>query len=219
MDDFDACDPVQPYLILVLMMVAAVAAGIGTRVLARHVVGANLPSEIPIVLDAVVVIWAWITVPMPIVLPLTCVLGWTLVALAACDAMTYRLPDMLILPLIVVGLALSWWLPEGDIMGHVIGALAGFAIFALIAFAYERARGHEGLGLGDAKLAAASGAWLGWEALPSVILVGAVGGLLFVAVRYATRGRDALGSPVPFGVPLCFAFWLTWLYGPLVPTL
>lgn len=199
-------------------MVAASAAGWGTRVLARRVVDATLPPEIPIVLDALVVIWAWITVPMPFVLPLTCVLGWTLVALAACDTMAYRLPDLLTLPLIVVGLTLSWWLPEGDIIGHVIGALAGFAIFALIAFVYERTRGREGLGLGDAKLAAAAGAWLGWQALPSVILVGAVGGLAFVAVRYTTRGRDALSSPVPFGAPLCLAFWLAWLYGPLIPS-
>jgi leader peptidase (prepilin peptidase)/N-methyltransferase len=44
------------------------------------------------------------------------------------------------------------------LVDHALGALAGFVSFAAIAGVYRRARGREGLGLGDAKLLAAAGA-------------------------------------------------------------
>ena len=94
----------------------------------------------------------------------------------------------------------------------VIGAAAGFLVLYLIAVIYRRARAREGLGLGDAKLAAAAGAWLGWQVLPLVILVASVAGLLWVAVGVCFRGRHALEEQVPFGVPLCIAFWFEWLF-------
>ena len=57
--------------------------------------------------------------------------------------------------------------------GHLIGGVLGFAAFFLIAWLYRQLREREGLGLGDAKLLAGAGAWLGWAALPSVVLLAA----------------------------------------------
>ena len=54
-----------------------------------------------------------------------------------------------------------------------IGAAAGFAVFWSIGAAYRRYRGRDGLGGGDAKLLAAAGAWVGWQGLPLVVLIGA----------------------------------------------
>jgi leader peptidase (prepilin peptidase)/N-methyltransferase len=97
---------------------------------------------------------------------------------------------------------------------HLASALAGFAAFAAIALAYRRLRGREGLGLGDAKLLAAAGAWLGWQALPGLVLVAALGALAVALARTATGGTLSATMRVAFGSYLALAFWLVWLLGP-----
>ena len=69
--------------------------------------------------------------------------------------------------------------------------------------------------MGDAKLAAAGGAWLGWAPLPSVILIACAAGFLWVAAMTMIRGRAALTERIPFGVALAIGIWVVWLYGPL----
>jgi leader peptidase (prepilin peptidase)/N-methyltransferase len=141
-------------------------------------------------------------------------LGWTLLALAALDYRTFVLPDSLTLPLIPSGLVVAWTVDPGLLFGHALGTLAGFASFAAIAAVYRRARSREGLGLGDAKLLAAAGAWLGWQALPSVVLIAAASGLAFAVAGSRSDGRLAWTSRVAFGPHLALAFWLIWLFGP-----
>ena len=65
------------------------------------------------------------------------------------------------------------------------------------------------------KLYAAAGAWVGWEGLPSVMLVGAAAGLAGTCLL--SRANRGLGgrAPVAFGPYLALGFWITWLYGPL----
>ena len=77
---------------------------------------------------------------------------------------------------------------------------------------YRRLRGREGMGLGDAKLLGAAGAWVGWQGLAGVLLIAAVTGLATAVVLRRTSLSDAL----PFGPFLALGIWLTWLYGPLV---
>lgn len=183
---------------------------------------AAIPAFYPLfeLASLAIALWAVLVVPGWLVWP-TCVLGWVLLCLAEIDRRHLLLPDALTLPLlglglIVTALALQDWLPD-----HVIGAAAGFSAFALIAAAYRRLRRREGLGLGDAKLLAAGGAWLGWQALPTVVLLAAILGLAAVlAVRLVRRGemRPLEGDqPVAFGPFLAAAIWLVWLYGPIVP--
>ena len=144
-------------------------------------------------------------------------LGWTLLALAAIDLRHHLLPDLLTLPLIPAGLAVVWLVDAGRLPDHAIGAAAGLIGFVLIAWLYRRLRHREGLGLGDAKLLAAGGAWLGWQALPSVVALAAVVALA-IALAGAVAG-DKLGATtkIAFGPHLALAIWLVWLYGPLVP--
>jgi leader peptidase (prepilin peptidase)/N-methyltransferase len=71
------------------------------------------------------------------------------------------------------------------------------------------------MGLGDAKLLAASGAWVSWSALPSVILLGALTGLAFALAGSMRGGTLSLTNRVPFGTFLCLGTWIVWLYGPL----
>ncbi len=170
-----------------------------------------------------VALWAVLTLPAPLVWP-TAALGWALLALAVIDAKHFILPDVLTLPLIPAGLAVAWWLDpadllEGQLLHHALGAALGFLGFAGLAWAYRKSRGREGLGLGDAKLLAAAGAWLSWTGLGSVLLwaapialvVSLAAGVIQGTLSDKLAGRAAL----PFGPFLALGFWLTWLYGPI----
>ena len=139
---------------------------------------------------------------------LAAVLLWA----AVIDARRLILPDYLTLPLTAAGLALAWLQPP-DLTTRLIGAAAGFLVFAGIAFLYRKIRQRDGLGLGDAKLLAAAGAWLGWEDLPSVVLIASVGGLIWALVK-----RPDAKTQLPFGPFLALGFWLVWRFGPLVLT-
>ncbi len=166
--------------------------------------------------SAVLGLWAVLILPTSgALLAITCGLGWALLVLSAVDAAVFRLPDILTLPLLALGLCVSWFLPDRDLAGHAIGTLCGLLSFYAIAQIYRRTRGREGLGLGDVKLAGVAGAWLGWQALPSVVLLACCAGLVWVGLGMARRGKAVLGERIPFGVALCFAIWIVWLYGPL----
>lgn len=145
-------------------------------------------------------------------------LGWSLLALAVIDARHRILPDPINLPLIPAGLLATHVLMPDRLDAHLIGALVGFIALAAIAYIYRRLRDREGLGLGDAKLYAAAGAWLGVEALPGVMLVAALSALTVALARTAVGVRLNAGSEIAFGPYLAMAFWMSWLFGPLVLT-
>jgi leader peptidase (prepilin peptidase)/N-methyltransferase len=151
------------------------------------------------------------------VLAVSCVLGWMLLLLAVIDWRVQLLPDVLTLPLLIIGFAVSLFIAPQSLRDHAIGAVAGFVLLALAAWAYHRLRKREGLGLGDAKLLAALGAWVAWQGLPTILLLGSMLGLAFALARAATGGGLKLSDRLPFGVFLAAAGWLVWLYGPLLP--
>jgi leader peptidase (prepilin peptidase) / N-methyltransferase len=143
------------------------------------------------------------------------VLAAALAALSAIDLHVYRLPDMLTLPLGGLGLLVSTWSGAMPLWWSALSAVLAFLLLAGIAAAYRHVRGRAGLGLGDAKLMAASGAWLGLEALPTVLLW-ATAAALICALVASWRGQPMTGTTrLPFGPFLAFATWLVWLYGPL----
>jgi leader peptidase (prepilin peptidase)/N-methyltransferase len=121
----------------------------------------------------------------------------------------------LTLPLAACGLAVAWWLDAASLGEHAIGAAAGWLGFWLVARLYSALRRRAGLGGGDAKLMAAAGAWVGWQGLPSVILIGALAALAAVGVALILRRPFTSTTPIPFGPFLALGLWVTWLYGPL----
>lgn len=197
-----------------IIALAAIPAGTAATIAARRLAETTAPPVwLLIVLSIISGLWATAVMPWGMLLWITCVFGWMLLVLATVDALAFRLPDVLNLPLIVLGIAVSMLLPEPDVMGHFIGMLAGLLSFYAIAEGYRAARGREGLGLGDVKLAGAAGAWLGWQALPFVVLVACFIGLIWVGLAALRRGREGLGERIPFGVALGFALWTIWLHG------
>ena len=130
---------------------------------------------------------------------LWCGFSATLVALAFIDLDTMILPDDLTLPLMWAGIVSSaLGLIPVTLAASVGGAVAGYLALWFVFHAYRLIRGKEGMGAGDFKLLAALGAWLGWQLIPSIILlssaVGAAIGLSLIVLR--RHGRDV---PIPFG--------------------
>ena len=120
-----------------------------------------------------------------------------MVVLFAIDLEHQILPNVITLPGTVIGFVLSFFLPPGW-LASLIGLLAGAGVLLLIMEAYARARGFEGLGMGDVKMLAMIGAFLGWQLMLLTLILasfaGSVVGLALMAARRAD-GRTAL----PFG--------------------
>ena len=126
-------------------------------------------------------------------------LCWVLLALSIIDIEHQLLPDALTQTLLWLGLLLRVFaLLPGTLADAVIGAAAGYLSLWLLATGYRSWRGVDALGMGDAKLLAALGAWLGWQALPTLLLMAACGGIIatFIAHWFSHR---ALNQPIPFG--------------------
>jgi leader peptidase (prepilin peptidase)/N-methyltransferase len=120
-----------------------------------------------------------------------------MVVLFAIDLRHHILPNAITLPGIVIGFALSFVLPPGW-LASLIGLIAGGGILFAIGEAYYRVRGIEGLGMGDVKMLAMIGAFLGWKLmLVTLVLASFAGSLVGVGVMLA--GRGGMTFALPFG--------------------
>jgi leader peptidase (prepilin peptidase)/N-methyltransferase len=138
--------------------------------------------------------------------------AYALIAMTCIDYDTQLLPDDLTLPLLWAGLLLNLNATFVPLQDAVIGAAAGYLVLWAIYWLFKLATGKEGMGYGDFKLLAALGAWMGWKALPSIILissvVGAVVGITLIVA--AGRSRD---KTIPFGPYLAAAGMIAMLWG------
>lgn len=135
-----------------------------------------------------------------------------LIAAAGIDARTTLLPDQLTLPLLWLGLVANYFGLFTDLESAVLGAIGGYLSLWLVYHAFRLATGKEGMGYGDFKLLAALGAWLGWQALPMILLLASLVGAFVGIALILLRGRDR-NIPIPFGPYLAAAGWLVLLWG------
>jgi leader peptidase (prepilin peptidase)/N-methyltransferase len=142
-------------------------------------------------------------------------LGWWLLALAWIDWRHMTLPDALTLPLIPLGLAVAGTLQQAELWDPLLGAVCGYLGLRTVAWVYHRLTGRDGLGLGDAKLLAAAGAWVGVTGLPSVVAGAALAGLAAAGAMMLAGRRLDRYTALPFGPFLAAAMWLVWLFGPV----
>ncbi len=138
----------------------------------------------------------------------------------------------LLLPLVLIDLD-HLWLPEslcrwGLVLGVLVSSVAGVSVLAahLIAAVLalllleglsalaERLLGQPALGLGDAKLAALGGAWLGPEGIAAAMAIAITAGAV-VGGTARLSGRLGPREPFPFGPFIALGIWLVWLTGPL----
>ena len=168
--------------------------------------------------------------PVPWNLAEAAVFCFLLLGLLAMDAETFVLPDSFTLPGLAVGL-LSTLLPGGGLpgvlrltasapvplphwpawLGGLLGAAAGAGALLLVRRLYWLARRQEGIGLGDVKLAAMLGAWLGVAgvglSLVLGVLLAALAGLALLQKGSSAKTR------LPFGSFLCAAALITLFAG------
>ena len=143
-----------------------------------------------------------------------------LVYLAYIDLRTFRLPDVITLPLILSGLLVSGFSNQGFVSfwDSAIGAILGYLSLWLLNSLYRFAKQHDGIGMGDAKLLAALGAWLGWFALPGILLIasltGLIGGLIWLQWN-----KQNHRSAFPFGPFLAIAGIIELLWPQTLQTL
>jgi len=118
-------------------------------------------------------------------------------------------------PLAGTGLAVTGLMAGGAPWPQIAGVAVGFGLLWLIAAAYRRVRGREGLGGGDPFLMGAIGGWVGWTGLPSVMIWACAGGFSLVLARMILRKAVSGEDRLPFGTFLALGAWMVWLLGPI----
>lgn len=127
------------------------------------------------------------------------------------DIRSYLLLDVLTLPLVLIGLGLAFLGQGPNLLDATLGAAVGYGALWALAVLYRKVRGHDGLGLGDAKLLSAAGAWCGAMALPFVLLIGSLSALAVVGAAVLAGQQLGSQAKIPFGPFLSLGFFLTWL--------
>jgi leader peptidase (prepilin peptidase)/N-methyltransferase len=144
---------------------------------------------------------------------------FALISVSMIDFDHQIIPDTIVMPLLWIGLSMSLFHPLDGAetlfiapQDAIIGAIAGYLSLWTVYQLFKLITGKEGMGYGDFKLLAALGAWLGWQALPTIILMSAVVGAAVGIALILFRGRDRQ-LPIPFGPYLAAAGWIAMLYG------
>lgn len=139
-----------------------------------------------------------------------------LVVITFIDIEHQIIPDEISLPGIAVGFVLSFFLKGHTWLNSLLGILLGGGSLLLVAYAYQRLTGKEGMGGGDIKLLAMMGAFLGWKAVPFIILASSlVGSLVGISLMLIQKKDSKLA--IPFGPYLAFGAVLYVFYGkPLI---
>jgi prepilin signal peptidase PulO-like enzyme (type II secretory pathway) len=134
--------------------------------------------------------------------------SWGLLTLAIIDIEHLILPNSIVYFLGILGLGcnyLQWWVSWSEAL---LGAGIAYSSLGLVATIYYRITGRIGLGGGDVKLFSMLGAWLGWKALPTVLLIATLSGSLWACGLLFLK-RHNYDTPIPFGPFLALgAYWV-----------
>ena len=135
------------------------------------------------------------------------ILGLTLLVLAAHDLNAHILPNALTLPLLIAGLAVNAVWPI-SLFWSGLGAICGYGLIAGLRWLWLRRKGIEAIGLGDAKMLAAGGAWVGASGLSLILLIASSAGLAVALIGRSYFKDKAL----PFGFFLALGIWVSWCF-------
>ena len=153
---------------------------------------------------------------------LTCIL----LILIVIDWRELRLPNVLTIPGFALGVAFAAFGVRLDIVDALIGAAVGAGSLLAVAWYFRLRRGIEGMGMGDVKLMAMVGAFLGWRATIMVIILGSLLGIVYFVI-FAARSSEGTDTKLPFGtflgtVSIVMLLWgdtLLGAYGAMVHSL
>ncbi len=178
---------------------------------------APISARYPAVELITAILWVlivWLT-PPGWLLASRLVLGTGLIVLFMIDLEHHILPNSITLPGIVVGFAFSLVAPPGP-FDAFLGILVGGGVLYGIALAYYLIRKEEGMGMGDVKMLAMIGAFLGWRAVLVTLVLSSFAGALVGVVMMATQ-RGSMRYALPFGTFLAIGALVAMLTGePLI---
>jgi leader peptidase (prepilin peptidase)/N-methyltransferase len=137
---------------------------------------------------------------------------WILIALTFIDLDFQLLPDQLTFSLLGLGLGCSLFNLFCSSQDAIIGAIAGYLIFAVTQTIFKFVTGKVGMGEGDYKFLAALGAFIGWQMLPVIILLASISGII-IGVTHMVIKRQFKSIPLPFGPYLAVAGWISLMWG------
>jgi leader peptidase (prepilin peptidase)/N-methyltransferase len=163
------------------------------------------------IVTALVFVITYLTYGVTLLSLVRVVFACALIVLFVTDLKHKILPNVITLPGIVVGLVCSFFLPPGW-MSSLIGLAVGGGVLLVIAEAYYRVRGQEGLGMGDVKLLAMIGAFLGWKLVLLTLVFASFTGSLAGGVLIAS-GRGSMKYALPFGTFLAVGALLAATWG------
>jgi len=141
------------------------------------------------------------------------VLASGLLTLSLIDLDHQLLPDVLVLPLLWLGLIINSFEVFTGLPNALWGAVTGYLVLWSIRGLFQMISGSEGMGQGDLKMMAMLGAWGGWQILPGVLVLSSLAGTLVAVVGIVSSKIDRK-TPIPFGPYLAGAGWLALLYMP-----
>lgn len=124
--------------------------------------------------------------------------GSCLIALIVIDVEHFLLPDRITLPGIAAGLLLQPWIPGVSLREALVGAAVGGGLLLAASALWYLLRGEEGMGLGDAKMLAMVGAFLGWKGTLVTFFFASLGGAV-VGLSLLALGRGGMKNRLPFG--------------------
>jgi leader peptidase (prepilin peptidase)/N-methyltransferase len=174
---------------------------------------ARISAQYPIVELVTGVLFATTVALTPIgpLLAARLVFGAALIALFAIDLEHQILPNAITLPGVVVGLAFALIAPPGW-RASLIGAAAGGGVLYAIAAGYYYLRHEDGLGMGDVKMLAMIGAFLGWQLMLLTLVLASLSGAL-VGVALIVSQRGSMKYALPFGTFLAVGAVVAMLVG------
>lgn len=121
---------------------------------------------------------------------------WFLLPLAVLDWKHLWLPDGLIIILALSGLLIGEYVSGNPFSDRLIGGVVGFFALQAIRIAYQKMRGAEGMGGGDPKLLGAIGLWIGWQALPVIVMIASAIGLGWFLIEHGPHSDNAQRLPL-----------------------
>lgn len=137
-----------------------------------------------------------------------------MICISFIDIDLFIIPDLISLPAIPIGLACSFFMPQGFV-SSLIGAAIGAGALEAVRRGYYLVTKTEGMGVGDIKLMGMIGAFLGWQAAPFSIMVGSLAGLVYGIIFVILPGKGRK-TQIPFGPFLAFGAVLYIFIGPQV---
>lgn len=125
------------------------------------------------------------------------ILGCALIVLFAIDLEHQILPNVITVPGMLIGFALSFFTEPGW-LSSLLGIVVGGGILLTFAYGYLWLRQQEGLGMGDFKMLAMIGAFVGWKLVLVTLMLASLAGSAIGLALVASR-RGSMASKLPFG--------------------